>query len=102
VGGIYELAGPDVLTPNHVAEMLGHRLGRDVHAEQTSIESWRQRAEVSGLGAYQVDTLVKMFNYYDHCGLWGNSRILEKLVGRPATRFHDFLERTIRSRSAST
>jgi NAD(P)H dehydrogenase (quinone) len=102
VGGIYELAGPEVLTPNQVAEIIGHRLGGNVHAEQTSIDSWRQRAEASGLGAYQVDTLVKMFNYYDHYGLWGNSRILEELIGRPATRFQDFLERTIRSRSAST
>jgi hypothetical protein len=53
------------------------------------------------LGTYQIETLVKMFNYYDQYGLWGNSRILEKLIGHPPTRFRDFVEKTIRSRSSS-
>lgn len=95
VGGIYELAGPEVLTPRQIAEMLGKVLRRDVQAEKITIQSWRTRAEASGLGHYQIDTLVKMFEYYDRFGLWGNSRALEELSGRRPTRFRDFVERTV-------
>lgn len=95
-GAIYELAGPEVLTPSQMASIIGKILGKDVHAEKTSVETWKRRAEVSGLGPYQIETLVKMFNYYDLHGLWGNSRTLEGLIRRPPTKLMEFIERTVR------
>lgn len=98
VGGIYELAGPEVLTPRDIAAAIGNRLGRDVRAEQISIESWRRQAEASELGRYRVETLAKMFDYYDRYGLWANSRVLRNLIGRSPTTFQKFVERTLRER----
>lgn len=97
VGGIYELSGPEILTPREIATIIGNHLARDMRAEQMPIETWKHRAEASGLGSYQVETLVKMFDYYDHYGLWGNPQVLHGLLGRSPTRFEEFVEHTIRA-----
>lgn len=95
MGGIYELAGPEVLTPNQIAKILGEALGRHVRAERVRINECRSRAEAAGLGHYQIDTLTKMFEHYDRFGLQGNSRVLECLIGRRPTEFGEFVDRTI-------
>jgi uncharacterized protein YbjT (DUF2867 family) len=92
-GAVYELAGPERLTPRRIASTFGKLLGAEVRAERIPINTWRTR--VSGLGSYQVDTLSKMFAYYDKHGLCGNSRTLERLLGRPTTMFEDFLRRLL-------
>jgi nucleoside-diphosphate-sugar epimerase len=97
-GATYELAGPEVLTPNQVAAAFNSHLGKDVRAEQIAIETWRRNVEKSGLGQYQVNTLTKMFEYYNRCGLWGNSRILKDLLGRAPTTFPEFVKRIFRER----
>jgi len=100
-GATYELAGPDVLTQRQAAEILSRRLGHPVRAEQMTMEAWTRQARASGMGAYQIETLVKMFEYYDCHGLWGSSRILAYLLRRESTRFEAFVERTIRERKRS-
>jgi len=93
VGATYELAGPEVLTQTQVAEILSKHLNRPVRAEQVPIEAWTRQAQASGMEPYQIETLVKMFAYYDHYGFWGNPNILRRLIGRAPTRFEEFLER---------
>lgn len=93
VGAIYELAGPEALTPAHMAEVMSRVLQKTVRAEHMPIEVWVERARARGMAAYTIDTLVKMFNYYDRFGLWGNPRTLAGLLGRAPTRFEAFLER---------
>jgi len=100
-GATYELAGPDVLTQIQVAEILSKQLGRPVRAEHVTIEAWTRQAQAAGMGAYQIETLVKMFRYYDRYGLWGNSRILRHLIGRAPTRFEDFVKRIVQERAVS-
>jgi len=95
----YELAGPDALTQTQVAEILCKQLRRPVHAEQITIEAWTRQAQASGMGAYQIETLVKMFRYYDRYGFSGSPRVLNYLIGRAPTKFETFIERTIRERS---
>lgn len=92
-GAIYELAGPDVLTQTDVARILTVRLGRPVRAEQISIDAWQENARAAGLGDYQVETVIKMFQYYERYGLGGNSKVLRWLLGRAPTRFEVFVER---------
>ena len=91
----YELAGPKVQTQTHVAEILSKHLKRPVRAEQVTIEAWTRQAQASGMGEYQVGTLVKMFHYYDHHGFWGNPRMLSHLLGRTPTKFETFVERVM-------
>jgi len=97
VGATYELAGPEILTPNQMAEILSRHLNRVIHATQISLETWRQRAQTSGLGGYQLETLEKMFTYYDRNGLWGNPLTLRTLLGRQPTSFGEYVKRTTQS-----
>jgi len=97
-GAICELAGAEVLSQVEVAVILSQQLGRPVRAEAVPLETWERRARGSGLGDYQVETLVKMFRYYERHGFWGNPRILGWLLGRPPTTFAAFVERSKYSR----
>ena len=99
LGATYELAGPEVLTQMQIAEILSKHLKRPVRAEQITIEAWTLQARASGMGEYQIETLVKMFRYYDRNGFWGNPHTLSQLLGRTPTKFDTFVERTIRERS---
>jgi uncharacterized protein YbjT (DUF2867 family) len=95
VGASYELAGPEILTPNQMAEILSRHLNRVVHVAQISLETWRHQAETARLGGYQIETLEKMFAYYNRNGLWGNPLTLKTLLGRQPTSFSEYVERTI-------
>jgi uncharacterized protein YbjT (DUF2867 family) len=97
-GAICELAGAEVLSQVEVAVILSQQLGHPVRAEAVPLETWERRARESGLGDYQVETLVKMFRYYERHGFWGNPRILGWLLGRPPTTFAAFVERSRYSR----
>ncbi|HET7088402.1 MAG TPA: NmrA/HSCARG family protein [Anaerolineae bacterium] len=94
-GATYELCGPEVLTPSDIAAVWSAKLGRSVQAQLIAVEDWARRAKAAGLSEYAVDTLTRMFGYYDRYGLWGNSRVLSDLLGRPPARFEAFVERTI-------
>ncbi len=97
-GATYELSGPQVLSQREVAAMLAQRLGHAVRVEVVPIEAWRAQARAAGLGAYQIETLVKMFQYYEHCGFWGNPGVLSWLLGRAPTGFTAFVQRAIQER----
>jgi len=99
LGATYELAGPEVLTQTQVAEILSKHLKRPVRAEQITIEAWTLQARASGMGEYQIETLLKMFRYYDRNDFWGNPHTLSQLLGRTPTKFDTFVERTIREGS---
>jgi len=99
LGATYELAGPEVLTQTQIADILSKHLKRPVRAEQITIEAWTLQARASGMGEYQIETLVKMFRYYDRNGFWGNPHTLSQLLGRTPTKFDAFVERTIREGS---
>ena len=99
VGGIYELSGPEILTPREMATTIGNHLGREVRAQTMPIDDWKRHAEKSGLGSYQVETLVKMFDYYDRYGLWGNPEVLRGLLKRSPTRFEEFVKRIVREQT---
>jgi uncharacterized protein YbjT (DUF2867 family) len=101
-GATYELAGAEALAQGEVAAILSQQLGRRVRAEVVPREVWEKRVRESGLGDYQVDTLVKMFRYYERCGFWGNPRVLTCLLGRPPTTFAAFTERMAQDRAVVT
>jgi uncharacterized protein YbjT (DUF2867 family) len=99
-GATYELAGKESLTQADVATILGRGLGSMVRAEAVPLDEWEAQAREAGLGDYQVDTLVRMFRYYDSYGFWGNPNVLGWLLGRPPTTFETFVERTVRQKQA--
>lgn len=93
VGAIYELVGTEPTSQIEMAEILRQQLGRPVHADEQSIKSWKEEARSKGLGEYAVQTLVKMFRYYQRYGLGGNPRVLTWLLGRPPTSLATFVAR---------
>ena len=92
---IYELSGPEPLSQVEVARILSDELDRPVRARQLSIADWHERAATSGIEGYAAQTLIDMFKYYDAYGFWGNSTVLEFILGRPAYDFRAFVQRTI-------
>ena len=97
-GATYELAGGDPLTPAQIAAILEKELGRPVRAEAVPLDAWERGARTSGLGDYQVETLLQMFRYYERNGFWGNPHVLGWLLGRPAAGFEGWLRRTVAAR----
>jgi len=96
---VYELAGAEVLSQIEVATILSQHLGRPVRAQAVPLATWEHRARESGLSDYQVETLAKMFRYYEMYGFWGNPRVLGWLLGRPPMTFAAFVGRSIDSRN---
>lgn len=92
-GAIYELVSLEVLTQTEVAAVLSECLGRPVQAEEIPLDEWAKNAQAAGLGAYQVESLLKMFRYYAEYHFWGNAQALGWLLGRPPTGFRAFVER---------
>lgn len=92
-GAIYELAGPEALTPRQIAAVLSKRLKKSVRSEMVPLETWMEGARAGGLVGYPLDSLTKMFGYYDRHGLIGNPKVLEMLLGRQSTTFDRFIER---------
>jgi uncharacterized protein YbjT (DUF2867 family) len=93
---IYELAGTLPMSHAEVAEIFGDVLKHHVRAEREEIKSWRLRAVQSGMGEYTVETLVKMFEYYEQWGLVGNLNVLRWLLKREPTSFETFIQRVMK------
>lgn len=91
---IYELAGPEHLSQVEVAEILSAELGRPVQAITLARTQWTDNVRKSGLDERQINTLLRMFEYYENYGLQGNATILTCLLKRPATKFAEFVRRT--------
>jgi NAD(P)H dehydrogenase (quinone) len=94
IGATIELVGTRPMTQIEIATELSRQLGRPVTAEQVPRQAWERRAQDGGLGEYQVMALSKMFDYYEQCGLAGNSQALRNLLGRQPASFADFIRRT--------
>ena len=94
-GATYELVGTSPMTQVEVTEALSQKLGRPVRAEAQSVEMWEQRARAGGMGDYQVETLIKMFRYYEQHGLVGNPHVLGWLLGRKPTTLEEWCQRML-------
>jgi uncharacterized protein YbjT (DUF2867 family) len=94
-GATYELVGEHAISQTEVAAILSQKLNRPILVTVTPLKEWEERARASGLGDYQVDTLVRMFRYYADYGFEGNPRVLSWLLGRPPRSFEAFVARTL-------
>ncbi len=96
-GATYELVGVEALSQAEVAAILSQRLERPVRAQAVPLDEWERKARASGISDYAVETLIKMFRFYERHGFWGNPRVLTWLLGRSPTTFAAFVERTARN-----
>jgi len=92
-GATYELVGTPAMSQIEISEELGGQLDRPVEVKFVPMEEWERGARASGLGDYQVLTLINMFKYYERHGFLGNSKTLSCLLRRQPTSFGDFIKR---------
>lgn len=97
-GATYELVGTLPMSQIEVAGILSAVLGRRVNAETTPLDVWKRGAQEAGLGSYAIDTLMKMFDYYDQHDFVGSPQILSRLLERPPTDFPEVIARERRKR----
>jgi NAD(P)H dehydrogenase (quinone) len=93
---IYELAGCLPISQTEVAEVLSKHLGFEVRAEAMPLEVWERQARRLGIGDYQIEALMKMFQYYEKFGLSGNPQVLTWLSGKKPADFDGFIACTVR------
>jgi uncharacterized protein YbjT (DUF2867 family) len=95
VGAIYELVGTEPHNQQDIALALEGVLGRGVQSQQMPLAFWERQAKASGLGSYQMNTLVKMFQHYERFGLTGNPGVLTWLLNRQPTALESCLRREV-------
>jgi NAD(P)H dehydrogenase (quinone) len=96
-GAIYELAGPDTLSQDEVAGILSQVLAIPIRAESTPREVWKSRALAAGMEEYQMTTLLKMFEYYERYGFYGNPKVLSHLLGKTPDDLNSFVRRQLKN-----
>jgi NAD(P)H dehydrogenase (quinone) len=92
-GASYELVGTLGVTQIQLAAAMAERVGRPVRPVHVPLDDWEFQARAAGLGSYQVDTLLRMFRYYEEFGFSGNPYVLTWLLGRQPTGLGAFLAR---------
>lgn len=90
--GTYELAGPEPLSQQDCAAILIEALGRPVEAQHVTPQAFASAAKMP---ADRLIQLMTMNDFYDRHGFRGSPAVLEMLLGRPATRFRDYVRRLI-------
>ena len=94
-GATYELVGTPPLTQIEVAAILAAAVEHPVRVEVLPHAAWEHNARASGLNDYAIDTLLKMFIYYEQYGLIGNPNVLGWLLGRSPTSLAAFVQRVV-------
>ncbi len=94
-GAIYELANGEAYSQAEVAALLSELLGRTVRCEAIARPAWSVSARAGGLPAYAVETLLRMFEYYEAHGFWGNATILGALLARKPVTLRAWLQRSL-------
>lgn len=93
LNAVYPLCGPAAPSQIEVAQMLSQHLSKPVRTQVIDRADWRRQAAANGLGGYAIDTLLKMFAYYDQFDFVGNNKTLEWLLARPSATFPQFIAR---------
>ncbi len=94
-GATYELCSDDNLSAQETAQIISQYVGHAVTVDTIPSAEWANNARRNRLDDYQVETLSKIFDYYDQFGYTGNSRILTCLLDRAPTSFTAFIKKTI-------
>ncbi len=90
---IYELSSTETLSALDVATVVASVTGKLILAGTLDRSTWEKDARKSGLSDYAVDTLIKMFEYYEENDFIGNPNQLKWLLGREPTTFDQFFRR---------
>lgn len=90
-GQAYALTGPEALSDDDVASHLSSVLGRDIRHIQVSLVATREAMLSSGAPTWNVDGLAELWALYETGAAAGVAPDVERLLGRPARSFDDFV-----------
>lgn len=96
-GATYELCGPENLSLSDMVTVMEQHFGRDIKVETPPDEIFAAQLKQHGVGDYQVNTLLKMFQHYNEHGFVGNPNVLTWILGRKSNNFCSFILRTLKS-----
>lgn len=97
-GATYELCGPENLSLSDMIAAMEHHFGLEIKVETPQNEMFAAQLKKLGVGDYQVNTLLKMFQHYNEHGFIGNPNVLTWILGRRPNDFSSFILRTLRSK----
>lgn len=91
-GQRYVLTGPEAISYDDVAEILGRLLGREVtHVAETDDEAWTRLRRL-GLAPWAAAAQIALYGYQRAGGPTARvSDVVENLLGRPARGFEQFV-----------
>jgi len=87
---IYELASHEKLSALDIATVVATITGKIILAGIIDRAAWEKDVRKTGLSDYAVETLLKMFHYYEENDFIGNSNQLTWLLGREPNSFETF------------
>jgi uncharacterized protein YbjT (DUF2867 family) len=97
-GATYELCGPENLSLSEMIAAMEQHFGREIKVETPQDEMFAAQLKKLGVGDYQVNTLIKMFQHYNEHGFIGNPNVLTWILGRKPNDFSSFILRTLKSK----
>ncbi|WP_061316391.1 SDR family oxidoreductase [Clostridium botulinum] len=96
-GATYELCGPEDLSLSDMIATMEQHIGLKIKVETLEDKMFPVQLKKLGVGDYQVNTLLKMFQHYNEHGFIGNPNVLTWILGRRPNDFSSFILRTVRS-----
>jgi uncharacterized protein YbjT (DUF2867 family) len=88
----YELAGPESLSQQQMADIITDVIGKPVSAEAILPEQIRASALAKGFSSDRAEQMVIMNQHYDDYGFLGSPNILSWILGRPPGTYREFVE----------
>lgn len=96
----FELAGPDTLTYEEMAAIIGRELETPIKVSVLDAGRRRSFAESQGWTAYAVETFLKMLEHYDAHGFPGGNRlVLAAILKREPQSYSGFIRGLVRGPS---
>ena len=89
-GKVYPLSGPEALSYTQIAQTLSEALGKPVAYVDVPPEPYKQTLLQYGVPGFIVEGLLDLYRHYRTGSSAEVTPWVEKLTGRPATRFADF------------
>ncbi|MGB8253252.1 MAG: NmrA family NAD(P)-binding protein, partial [Anaerolineaceae bacterium] len=88
-GGIYELATHEAPSQVELAQLISQVVHKEIRFEELSRNQWIKDIRKTGMTDFAITTLVKMFEYYETYGFYGNGTTLSAIINRkPKTLIH--------------
>ena len=92
----FELAGPDILTHDRMAAIMGEELGTPIQVAVLDAVRRRELAESLQPTPYAVETFLKMMEHYDTYGFRGGSkRVLTMILNRAPQSYRGFIKKLV-------